>query len=151
MSWTIYPSCDSTLNRINLSIVVGHIFRKASLEKWYFGTSLVEIRMANWYNAVCHSYTVLHRNVVQSLIPGEHWKLMSLPKLICQIKCSDAPLLRLATTRTLCIISLSGLLIDDPLRVFESHGAWSCPRRLCLTFIVDTEMLSVCLDFCIEG
>lgn len=151
MSGTIYPSCDCTLYCINLSIIVGHIFCEASLEKWYFGTSLVEICVTYWYNAVCHGYTMFHRDVVQSLIPRERWKLMTLSKLISQIKCSDAPLFRLATPCTLCIISLSSLLIDDPLCVFQGHGARSCPRWLCLTFIVDAEMLSVSLNLCIES
>ena len=69
MARTIDPSCHGTLDTIYLSIIVGHILGEAPLEKWHFLTSNIEVGMTYRYFSVCHGDTVLHRDVVQCLIP----------------------------------------------------------------------------------
>ena len=69
MARTIDPSCHGTLDTIYLPVIVGHILGEAPLEKWHFLTSNIEVGMAYRYFTVCHGDTVLHRDVVQCLIP----------------------------------------------------------------------------------
>ena len=69
MARTIDPSCHGTLDTIYLPVIVGHILGEAPLEKWHFLTSNIEVGMTNRYFTVCHGDTVLHRDVVQCLIP----------------------------------------------------------------------------------
>ena len=93
MSRTIDPTCYSTLDRICLSIVVCDIFREASLEERHFLTSDIKICVTDWYHSVSHSHTMLHRNVVKCLVPGEGRELVTLSELISQVQSSDSPLL----------------------------------------------------------
>jgi len=83
MAWTIDPTCDGALHCVGLSIVVGHILREATLEKWHFLTSDVETRVADRYFPICHRDAVLKRDIMESLVPGERRQLVPRPELIC--------------------------------------------------------------------
>jgi len=70
MSWTIDPASDCTLHRICLPIVICYIFCKTSFEERHLLTALIKVSMTNWHNTICHRYAMLHRDIVQSLIPS---------------------------------------------------------------------------------
>ena len=70
---TVYPSCNRALHSISLAVIIRDILGKRSFEEWYFVISLLEAVMADWTFAFCHVYAVLHRDVVEGLVPSEGW------------------------------------------------------------------------------
>ena len=85
MTGAIDPASHCALYRISLSIVICDIFSEASFEERYFGATSIEIRVAYRYDPISHGHTVLHRDIVQCLVPRKCWQRMPLSKLVCQV------------------------------------------------------------------
>ena len=92
---TIDPASHCSLNGVWMTGIEGNVLCKTSFEVWYLFATTIKTIVANRYFSICHRNAVLHRDVVKGLIPAEYWELMTLSKLISQIKRSYAPLLRL--------------------------------------------------------
>ena len=93
---TVDPSLHGTLHRVNLAVIIRDILGERSLEEGHFVVSPFEAVMADWAFALSHVDAVLHRNVVQGLVPSEGWQLVSFSELVSEIEGPNAPLLRLA-------------------------------------------------------
>lgn len=86
VSRTLYPSVHCAVHSIGLPIVVGHILCEGSHIKFYFSVPFIETLVAKRNFACGHIDRVLHRNIVQLLVPGKRRQIhFCLPKLIRQI------------------------------------------------------------------
>ena len=86
MSRTLDPSVHCAVHCIGLPIIVGHIFCEGSHIKFDFSVPFIETLVAKWNFACGHIDRVLHRNIVQLLVPGKRRQIhFCLPKLIRQI------------------------------------------------------------------
>ena len=110
--------------------IVRYILGEATFEEWNFVVSLIEVSMTDWYFAISHGNAVLHCNVVQGLIPGQNGELVTLSKLICEIKSTDTPLLGLTSARALCIVVSPCSFIDYALSILNGHLSGGSSRSL---------------------
>ena len=71
MARTIDPASNGALYSIGMTIVIGNVLSKAALEERNFLASRFKVGMADRYYSICHGHTMLHRDIMQCLIPGE--------------------------------------------------------------------------------
>ena len=93
MSRAVNPTCNGALNRVSLTIVICDILSEAPFVKWDLGASRVEVRVTDRHYIISHGDAVLHRDVVQGLVPGEGRQLVAPSELIRQVERSNTPLL----------------------------------------------------------
>jgi len=77
---------------------------------------------------------------------------MTRSELIGKVKRTDTPLLGLAATCSLCIVTISCLLIDDSLGVLEGHRAWAgsfWSGSALIGSLIDVEMFHISLELLI--
>ena len=148
MAWTVDPTCDSCLDSVSMPRIVSYILGEAALEERYFVISLIEVSMTDRYFAISHGHTMLHRDVMQCLIPGQGRELVTLSELICEIKSTDTPLFGLTSASALSIVVSPCPFIDYALSILNGHLSWGSCRPLGsgldqLRSVVNCEVLAI--------
>ena len=73
---TVDPPIHCYFHWITHVVVVGHVFREGTHEKWYLLHSILEAFMAYGVLALSHVDVMGHANVMQGLVPREGWQSM---------------------------------------------------------------------------
>ena len=116
------PSIDCSPHGIYNTGIIRYVLSKGLDKKCNLTMPLLKASMTERHFSCSHVDTVTHSDIVQLLVPAQTWFVhFFLPKLICQVQCSYTPLLRKTFTSSLCIVTLTHLLINLFLSIGNCH------------------------------